>query len=89
MYGILQTYPESTSESSINMGADTSRIHVPTEETIDAYINRGGARLVNRERKSATSSVVDIGIGGDTTSFSVSPQTLRTPYPVLRYRTFC
>ena len=45
------------------MGVEESRLLSPTEESIDAYINRGGARLVNRERKLATSSIVDIGVG--------------------------
>ena len=53
------------------MGADTSRFYSQAEESIDAYINRGGARLVNRERRLTTSTTIDIGIGG-TTQFSVS-----------------
>jgi len=32
------------------MGADSSRLYSPTEESIDAYINRGGAHLVSRSQ---------------------------------------
>ena len=53
------------------MGADSSRFYSQAEESIDAYINRGGARLVNRERRLTTSTTIDIGIGG-TAQFSVS-----------------
>ena len=41
------------------MGADSSRLYPPAEESIDAYINRGGAHLVNR----TTSTTVDIVAG--------------------------
>lgn len=58
------------------MGADTSRLYPPAEESIDAYINRGGARLVNRERKLATCSTVEIGVGGSS-KFDVSCQSVR------------
>lgn len=44
------------------MGADTSRLYSPTEESIDAYISRGGARLVSR---TTTSTTVDIAAGAD------------------------
>lgn len=44
------------------MGADTSRLYSPTEESIDAYINRGGARLVSR---TTTTTTVDIAGGAD------------------------
>ena len=53
------------------MGADSSRFYSQAEESIDSYINRGGARLVNRERMLTTSTTIDIGIGG-TAQFSVS-----------------
>lgn len=49
------------------MGADGSRLYSPAEESIDAYIDRGGARLVNRERSFTTSTTVDVGSGGNYT----------------------
>ncbi len=49
------------------MGADGSRLYSPSEESIDAYIDRGGARLVNRERSFTTSTTVDVGSGGNYT----------------------
>jgi len=59
------------------MGADSSRLYSPTEESIDAYINQGGAHLVNR----TASTTVDIVAGaGDLPRvclsswiFSISP----------------
>ncbi len=53
------------------MGADGSRLYSPTDESIDAYIDRGGARLVNRERGFTTSTTVDVGKGGNYTFSTV------------------
>ena len=47
------------------MGTESSTLYQPPEETYEAYIDRGGARLVSREGDLTTSTMPDIGIGGE------------------------
>ena len=44
------------------MGADTSRLAEQDEDSIDAYIDRDGGYVVNRHRRAATVTTIDIGL---------------------------
>lgn len=44
------------------MGTDNSKLQRVDDDSIDAYIDRDGGYLVNRHRRSATVTTVDIGL---------------------------
>lgn len=50
---------------------ETSRVISPEEDTIDAYIDRDGGYLVNRHRKTATMTTVDIGLSQEKEDYNV------------------
>ena len=53
------------------MGVEASRVMSPEEDTIDAYIDRDGGYLVNRHRKTATMTTVDIGLSQEKDDYNV------------------
>lgn len=54
------------------MGTESSTLYEPSDETYEAYIDRGGARLVSREGDLTTSTMPDIGIGGEASAMTTT-----------------
>lgn len=56
----------------MKMGVESSTLSEPPNETYEAYIDRGGARLVSREGDLTTSTMPDIGIGGEASTMTTT-----------------
>lgn len=44
------------------MGTDNSKLSEQDDNSIDAYIDRDGGYVVNRHRRAATVTTIDIGL---------------------------
>ena len=55
----------------ILMGGETSKVLDPEEDTIDAYLGRDGGYLVNRHRRTATVTTIDIGLSQEKEDYNV------------------
>ena len=55
----------------ILMGGETSKVLDPEEDTIDAYLDRDGGYLVNRHRRTATVTTIDIGLSQEKEDYNV------------------
>jgi hypothetical protein len=54
------------------MGLEASKEVGPREDPIDAYIDRDGCYIVNKHRRTATVTTIDIGMNQDKDGYSVS-----------------
>ncbi len=57
----------------LSMGTETSKICDPvTADTMETYMDRDGGYVVNRHRRSATVTEIDLGIRTDRLLYNVS-----------------
>ena len=58
------------------MGSETSKTIGSDDDTIDHYIDRDGGYVVNRHRRSATVTEIDLGIRQERLLYNVSYHTM-------------